>query len=129
MHRIVRGTLAAAAALAFAGASPWSSSPAFAHHGWSDYETDHPLTLKGRITASRYENPHATITLDAGGKTYEVVLAPVSRMEARGAAREAVAVGQDVTVVAYASRTHAGEVRAERILFADGAATRTVELR
>ena len=96
----------AAAALVLAAA------PAFAHHGWSDYDGDHPLTLKGRIQAASYENPHATITLDASGKRYTVVLAPVSRMESRGASRESVAVGRDVTVVGYASKTHAGEVRA-----------------
>ena len=73
----------------------------FAHHGWSEYDTEQPLTLQGRIQASSYANPHATITLDAAGKRYTVVLAPVSRMEARGASRESVAVGQDVTVVGY----------------------------
>lgn len=112
-----------AAALLFAAV------PAVAHHGWSDYDGDHPLTLKGRIQSASYENPHATITLDAAGKRYTVVLAPVSRMEARGASREAVAAGRDVTVVGYASKTHAGEVRAERIVIGEGADEKTVELR
>ncbi len=105
------------------------AGPAFAHHGWSDYDGDKQMTLKGRIKSSSYENPHATITLDADGKTYTVVLAPVSRMESRGASRESVAVGKDVTVVAYPSRTHAGELRAERILVPDGSTEKTVELR
>ena len=106
-----------------------TAAPAFAHHGWSDYDGDHPLTLKGRIQAASYANPHATITLDASGKRYTVVLAPVSRMESRGASRESVAVGQDVTVVGYASKTHAGEVRAERLVLGEGATEKTVELR
>ncbi len=105
------------------------ATPAFAHHGWSDYDADTKLTLKGTIKASSYENPHATITLDADNKTYTVVLAPVSRMEGRGASREAVAVGKQVTVVGYPSRTHPGEVRAERIQFRDADADKTVELR
>ena len=105
------------------------ATPALAHHGWSDYDDGKPMTLKGRIKSSSYENPHATIVLEADGKTWTVVLAPVSRMESRGASRESVAVGKDVTVVAYPSRTHAGELRAERILIPDGAAERTVELR
>lgn len=103
--------------------------PAFAHHGWSDYDADKALTLKGRVKAASYENPHATITLDADGKTWTVVLAPVSRMESRGASRDAVAVGREVTIVGYPSKTHAGEVRAERVMFRDGAADKTVELR
>ncbi len=106
-----------------------TATPAFAHHGWSDYDADTRLTLKGKIKASAYENPHATLTLDADNKTYTVILAPVSRMEGRGASREAVAVGKEITVVGYPSRTHAGEVRAERILFKDAGADKTVELR
>ena len=57
------------------------------------------------------------------------MLAPVSRIESRGASRESVAAGKDVTVVAYPSRTHAGELRAERIVIPDGSTGKTVELR
>lgn len=105
------------------------AAPASAHHGWSDYDAGNQLTLKGRIRNSSYESPHAVLTLDAAGRSYTVILAPVSRMESRGASREAVAVGQEVTVVGYPSRTHPGEVRAERILIKDGGAEKTVELR
>ncbi len=105
------------------------AAPAFAHHGWSDYDADTKLTLKGTIKTSSYENPHATITLDADSKTYTVILAPVSRMESRGASRDALAVGKEVTVIGYPSRTHAGEVRAERIQFKEAGADKTVELR
>ncbi len=105
------------------------SAPAFAHHGWSDYDGDKPMTLKGKVRTSNYENPHAVITLDAEGRTWTVVLAPVSRMEARGASRDAVAVDHEVTVVAYPSRTHAGEARAERLMFRGADGDKTVELR
>lgn len=105
------------------------ASPASAHHGWSDYDVDKPLTLNGRVASSSYENPHATITMDADGHSYSVVLAPVSRMESRGASRDAVAVGKQLTVIGYPSKTHAGEVRAERIVLPDGTSQKTVELR
>jgi hypothetical protein len=118
-----------AATLLVAASLSTAVVPAFAHHGWSDYDAERTLTLKGRVRTSSYENPHATITLDADGKTWTVALAPVSRMEARGASREAVAVGREVTVVGHPSKTHAGEVRAERVLFSDGATDKTVELR
>lgn len=106
-----------------------SATPAFAHHGWSDYDADARLTLKGIIKASSYENPHASITLNADSRTYTVILAPVSRMEGRGASREALAVGKEVTVIGYPSRTRPGEVRAERIQFREADADKTVELR
>ena len=117
------------AAAALAAISLAGTMPAFAHHGWSDYDADNTLTLKGTVKTSSYENPHASITLVVGDKTYTVILAPVSRMEGRGASREAVAVGKPLTVIGYPSRTHAGEVRAERIQFKEAGADKTVELR
>ncbi len=128
MHPIVRKAVfpAIAALCLFAAAS------SDAHHGWSDYDADKPMTLKGRIDASSYENPHATIVLTSGGHRYNVVLAPVSRMEARGASRASIAVGREVTVVGYPSRTHPDEVRAERIVVVGddaGESQHTVELR
>ena len=99
--------------------------PALAHHGWSEYEQDKPLTLTGKVVASGYEHPHGHITLETAGKTWLVVLAPPSRMQARGLSPEAIKVGATVTVVAYANRGKAEEARAERIT-ANG---KTVELR
>lgn len=105
------------------------AAPAFAHHGWSEYDQSQALTLKGAIRASSYENPHATLVLDSGGRTYSVILAPVSRMQARGATKDSVAVGKVVTVVAYPNRDKPGEVRAERIVIEDGGAEKAVDLR
>jgi len=110
---------AASAALALAAV------PAIAHHGWSTYDETRPLTLTGKIVESHYENPHAHIRIDAGGKRWLAVLAPVSRMEARGATADKVAVGREVTLVGYASKEKTDELRAERITM-DG---KTVELR
>ena len=109
---------AAALAIAIAG-------PAFAHHGWSEYDQDKPLTLTGRIVETGYEHPHGHVRLETPGKTWLVVLAPPSRMQARGLAPEAIAKGQTVTVVAYANRAKPEEARAERIT----AGGKTVELR
>ncbi|SOY69063.1 Conserved Hypothetical protein, putative exported protein [Cupriavidus taiwanensis] len=108
-----------AAALALAAV------PASAHHGWSTYDETRPMTLTGKIVESHYENPHARIRIDAGGKRWLAVLAPVSRMEARGATSDKVAVGREVTLVGYASKEKPDELRAERITV-DG---NTVELR
>jgi hypothetical protein len=98
---------------------------ALAHHGWSSYDENKPLTLTGTIRQSGYEHPHGYVKLEVPGKTWLVVLAPPSRMERRGLAREAIAVGATVTVVGYPHRDSADELRAERIT----AAGKTVELR
>ncbi|QET06055.1 MULTISPECIES: DUF6152 family protein [Cupriavidus] len=101
------------------------SLPAFAHHGWSTYDDTRPLTVTGKVVESHYSNPHATITVEASGKRWFAVLAPVSRMESRGATADKVAVGREVTMVGYASKEKADEMRVERITL-DG---KTVELR
>lgn len=76
--------------------------------------------------ASGYEHPHGHIRLEAPGKTWHVVLAPPSRMEARGLPPADLEKGKSVTVVGYANRDKPEEMRAERITTAAG---KTVELR
>ena len=99
--------------------------PAFAHHGWSEYDQEKPLTLTGKVKESGYEHPHGHISLETPGKTWRVVLAPPSRMQARGLPPEDIKAGSTVTVVAYANRSKPEEARAERIT----AGGKTVELR
>ncbi|MBX9963822.1 MAG: hypothetical protein K2Y35_12245 [Burkholderiales bacterium] len=89
--------------------------PALAHHGWSQYADDRPLTLTGTITEASYEFPHGTVRLQTDDKTWTVVLAPPSRMANRGLAREALKPGVPATVVGYPHKTVADELRAERI--------------
>jgi hypothetical protein len=63
--------------------------------------------------------------LAAAGKTWSVVLAPPSRMERRGIARDMLSAGTTATVVGYPNRSDPLEMRAERITIED----KTVELR
>jgi hypothetical protein len=103
------------------------SATAFAHHGWSEYDADKPLTLTGTIAQSGYTQPHGFVELKTADKTWHVVLAPPSRMESRGLAKEALATGGQVTVYGYPHRSKAGELRAERITVAGK--DKAVELR
>jgi hypothetical protein len=98
---------------------------AAAHHGWGSYDASKTVTVEGRIEASQFENPHAMIKVTAAGKTWTIILAPTSRMLARGAPADLVAVGKMVTAVGYASTAVPDEMRAERITV-DG---KTVEMR
>ena len=111
-----RLSIALAAALAL---------PAAAHHGWSEYDATKPLTFTGKILESGYEHPHGHIRLETPGKTWLVILAPPSRMENRGLPAAEISKGKTVTVVGYANREKAEEMRAERIT----AGGKTVELR
>ena len=102
-----------------------ASALVFGHHGWSEYDSTKELKLTGTIKASGYEHPHGHIRLEAGGSTWTAVLAPPSRMEARGLSQSMLKAGNTATVVGYANRNKPDEIRAERITM-DG---KTVELR
>ena len=98
---------------------------AFAHHGWSEYDSAKEMTLTGVIKQSGYEHPHGHVRLEVPGKTWFVILAPPSRMEARGLAKGALKPGVKATVVGYPNRSKPEELRAERITVD----AKTVELR
>jgi ABC-type glycerol-3-phosphate transport system substrate-binding protein len=115
MRRLILATTLAA----FAGGA------ALAHHGWGSYDASRPITVSGQILASKFENPHATITVKAADKVWTVTLAPTSRMIARGAPADVVAVGKKVSAYGYPSTVEMNEMRAERISV-DG---KTYELR
>jgi hypothetical protein len=88
---------------------------AFAHHGWGSYDATHPVTVTGPIMTTKFENPHATITVRGSDKVWTVTLAPISRMSSRGATAKVVAVGQNISVYGYPSTVAGDEMRAERI--------------
>jgi len=98
---------------------------AFGHHGWSEYDSSKTLRLTGKVVESGYEHPHGHIRFDAPGKTWNVILAPPSRMERRGLEKTMLKPGAAVTVEGYANRDKPGEMRAERIIV-EG---KTIELR
>ena len=101
------------------------AAAAAAHHGWSEYDSSKLLKLTGKIVESGYEHPHGYIRLETPGKTWLCVLAPPSRMEARGLAKELLKPGAEASVEGYANRGKPEEMRAERIT----AGGKTVELR
>ena len=88
---------------------------ALAHHGWGSYDAAKPVTVAGPIVSSKFENPHATITVKGSDKIWTVTLAPTSRMSSRGAMAEVVAVGKNVSAYGYPSTVEKDEMRAERI--------------
>jgi Family of unknown function (DUF6152) len=119
MNRRGQMLIGSAAVLALA-----TGAAAFAHHGWSGYHEE-AQKLSGVIEESNYGNPHGSIRLKAGEKSWQVVLAPPGRMTNRGLTPEMIKVGTTVSVEGYQHKTDAGEMRAERITV-DG---KTVELR
>jgi hypothetical protein len=113
-----KGFAVIATALVFGGA-------AAAHHGWGSYDSARLIKVEGPVLALKYQNPHADLVMNRDGKKWDIVLAPLSRMEARGLKREDIEVGKVVTVEGYPRKDGTPEIRAERIT----AGGKTVELR
>ncbi|HXO99010.1 MAG TPA: DUF6152 family protein [Luteibacter sp.] len=98
---------------------------ALAHHGWSEYDADRPLNLTGTIESSTYTQPHGHLRLKTDSGSWDVVLAPPSRMETRGLAKDMLTAGNHAVVYGYPHRSKTDEMRAERITIGG----KTVELR
>lgn len=113
-HALVALILLAAAAL-----------PLAAHHGWSGFDAAKPVTIEGKIATSKYENPHVTLTVEMGGNMWTLMLAPVSRMQNRGATAELVAAGKTISAYGQAAKKEDFVMKAERITI-DG---KTIEMR
>ncbi|MBA3507851.1 MAG: hypothetical protein H0T80_19015 [Betaproteobacteria bacterium] len=89
---------------------------ALAHHGWSEYDAGKTLKLTGQVTEVGYDNPHAFVKLKTADKTWVAILAPPSRLDARGLPKGALKVGNAATVEGYPSKSKAEEMRAERLI-------------
>ena len=111
--------------IALAAIPALAAVPVLAHHGWSEYDSMKLLKLSGRVLEYGYEHPHGYIRLETPGKNWLCVLAPPSRMENRGLAKDLLKPGSTVSVEGYANRDKPEEMRAERIM----AGGKTVELR
>lgn len=89
------------------------------HHGWANYDQTKTLDYTGTVRTSVYENPHSVITINQDKKTWTVILAPMTRMQARGVSAEMIKKGSSLRVVGYPHKEVKDEMRAERI-FIDG---------
>ena len=120
MEAILRTRLTlAAAALLIAPAA------ALAHHGWSSYDATRTLTVKAPLTAVTWGMPHGSARVVWQNRSWDVVLAPVSRMEARGLTRDMLGPKKVVTLIGYPRKDGTAEMRIERVI----AGGKTVELR
>ncbi len=102
-----------------------SATPSDAHHGWNAYDSGKVIKVEAPVEVVRYQNPHGEIEITYEGKPWVVVLAPPSRMQARGLPKEDLTVGTKVLIEAYPKRDGEAEMRAERVTV-NG---KTVELR
>jgi hypothetical protein len=99
--------------------------PVFAHHGGSDYDIQHPVTLKGTVTEFVWANPHCQVFLDVKDDSGKAVnwtietLAPAVLKRA-GWSRETLHAGNQITITLVPSKkgTPVGMLR--KVVLPDG---------
>ena len=97
------------------------AQPAFAHHGWSDYDNATLTAVTGVVQEYQFGNPHGVITLLADGEELTATLAPPSRMERAGMGADSVAVGDTVTVEGHVNLSDPHEMKIKRVVVGDEA--------
>jgi hypothetical protein len=115
--RLIWSGIGAAALLVAGGAA--------AHHGWGSYDASKTIVLDGPILESAYEFPHGEVVIEREGVRWTATLAPPSRMQSRGLAREDIAVGKRIKAEGYPSTMRQNEMRAERVTVG----SRVIEMR
>jgi hypothetical protein len=101
-------------------------APAFAHHGGSDYDVQHPVSLKGTVTEFFWSNPHCQIfvdTKDDSGKTVNwtiETLAPAVLKRA-GWSRETLHPGDQITITVVPSKRNTPVGMLRKVVLPSGA--------
>ena len=86
----------------------------YGHHGWTGYDETKLVQHTGVIKEAGYENPHGFVKIEANKMTWNVVLAPPTRMTDRGLTKDKLKVGSTVTIAGYQHKDTKDEIRAER---------------
>ena len=88
-----------------------------AHHGWSSYDDTRTLTVKAPLTAVTWGNPHGAAKVRWQKRTWDVVLAPPTRIQRAGLTRAAVPRGTRVTARGHRHRDPRQlEMKTERLI-------------
>ena len=113
--RTGRAVLLAGAGLLLAATTAW------AHHSFSaEYDIDHPVTLKGKVSKVVWKNPHVTFVLEVKsteGKVtnWDVEMGSPNLLLSQGWSVSSIRAGDEVTVDGHRARNGAYIVNAKKV--------------
>ena len=120
MRRNVYGLLAAGLGIVFAAA------PVLAHHSFAaQYDSKKTIKITGAVTKVEFMNPHIYFYVDvknADGKivNYAVEGGTPGSLRRRGWGKDALKVGDTVTVEGWAAKNGEANMNGNRVTLADG---------
>ena len=102
-----------------------ASTPMFAHHGASAYDTKKLTTLKGTVTDFQFMNPHSEIFLEvknADGKVekWSAEAASMVTMSRLGWSKNLFKAGDQITIVGNRARNGSPTMRLSKVVLANG---------
>jgi hypothetical protein len=83
--------------------------PIYAHHGGSEYDQDHPVTLKGTVKEFDWNNPHCQIFMDVKDDKGQIVSWSIETyapavMKRAGWSRDTLHTGDEITITVVPSK-------------------------
>jgi hypothetical protein len=92
------------------------STPTAAHHGWETY-LEQEFALTGMVQSANLGGPHGLIRMRVGRQTWDVVLAPPTRIQRAGLTMAAIPSGTRVTARGHRHRNPRQlEMKTERLV-------------
>lgn len=90
--------------------------PAWAHHGWADYQAEES-EVSGVVQSVELGAPHGLIKVKAANGVWDVMLAPPAGIQRAGLERSALPVGTRVTARGHRHNDPARlEIKTERLI-------------
>jgi len=111
--------------LSLAGGLFLVSAPVWAHHSLSQYDREHPVTLKGTVAEYNFVNPHVQVYLDVKDETgnvekWEIESGPPARLYRAGWNLLSLKPGDQITVTGAPSKDGHRSVSVQKLVAPDG---------
>jgi hypothetical protein len=103
-----------------------NSSPAAAHHGETNYDTDKLVSVKATVTTFLFINPHVQIFMDVKNDKGEIekwtceARSPAMLVRNGDWDKNTLKPGDVITAIGFRSRNGANILRLKKIVLADG---------